>query len=230
MLSSFARFVPPSTVALLAVLALLIILVPAIGALVAARNRDVEDTAARKRARYARTMLILWTMAAIAFYALSLHGETVADVGFHTPASMLWYLVGPVLVAILLTASGAGRGDISDSYARAVRIVVPRDAVEWAWFVPVAATAAICEEFLYRGFALTQVTALTGSVAAGVLVSSIAFGLGHAYQGRIGMTGTALTGVLYALLFVLGGSLWPCMIAHFLQDIAGAAILARRLR
>jgi membrane protease YdiL (CAAX protease family) len=230
MLSSFGRFVAPPTIALVAVLALLVILVPAVGAIVAAKTRALEDTPARKRARYARTMLVLWTMTALAIYALSLHGESLADVGFHPPNSLLWYLAGPVLVAVLLTASGAGRGDVSESYARAVRIVVPRDAFEWAWFVPVAATAALCEEFLYRGYALTQVAGLTGSVAAGVVVSSIAFGLAHAYQGRIGMAGTALTGILYAAMFVAGGSLWPCMIAHFLQDIVGAALLSRRMR
>jgi membrane protease YdiL (CAAX protease family) len=227
---SFARFAPPSSIAVIAVLALLVIFVPALGALVAARNRDIHDTPVRRRLRYARTMLVLWTMTALAIYALSLHGQTVMDVGFRAPDSAVWYFVGPALVAALLTFSGAGRGDISESYARAVRIVVPRDASDWGWFVPVAATAALCEEFLYRGYALMQVAALTGNIAAGAVVSSIAFGLGHAYQGRIGMAGTALTGLFYAALFVVSGSLWPCMIAHFLQDLIGAALLARRLR
>jgi membrane protease YdiL (CAAX protease family) len=209
---------------------LLVIFVPAVGALVAARNRLVQDTQPRKHARYARTILILWTMTALAMYALQLHGESAADIGLHAPANPVWYLVGPVIVAVLLSVSGASRGDVSDSYARAIRIVVPQTPVDWGWFVPVAASAALCEEFLYRGYALTQIAALTGSVTAGVVLSSIAFGLGHAYQGRIGMAGTALTGLLYAGLFVVCGSLVPCMIAHFLQDIVGAAILSRRIR
>jgi membrane protease YdiL (CAAX protease family) len=217
-------------VALIAVLVLLVIAVPAMGALVAARLRSVEDTPVRKRARYARTMLILWTMTALAYYALQLHGETPADVGLRPPENVLWYAVGPLIVAALLSMSGAGRGDVSLNYARAIRPVIPNDAIDWCWFVAVAATAAICEEFLYRGYALTQIAALTHSIFAGVVISSIAFGLGHAYQGRIGMAGTAITGVLYAALFLASGSLVPCMLAHFMQDMFGAALLARRLR
>lgn len=224
------RWLSSESVALIAVLVLLVIAVPAMGALVAARLRSVEDTPVRKRARYARTMLILWTMTALAYYALQLHGETPADVGLRPPENVLWYAVGPLIVAVLLSMSGAGRGDVSLNYARAIRPVIPNDAIDWCWFVAVAATAAICEEFLYRGYALTQIAALTHSIFAGVVISSIAFGLGHAYQGRIGMAGTAITGVLYAALFLASGSLVPCMLAHFMQDMFGAALLARRLR
>jgi len=226
----FPRWLPPESAALVAVLVLLVIAVPAMGALVAARLRNVEDSPARKRARYARTMLILWTMTALAFYALQLHGLTPADIGLRPPSNILWYGVGPLIVAVLLATSGAGRGDISLSYARNIRPVIPNDGVDWVWFVGVAATAALCEEFLYRGYALTQIAAISHSVIVGVVLSSIAFGLGHAYQGRIGIAGTAITGLLYSLLFLASGSLVPCMLAHFMQDMFGAALLARRLR
>jgi membrane protease YdiL (CAAX protease family) len=227
--SSFARFLPPSTVAVVAVLALLLIAVPAVGALTASRTRSAEDVPGRKHARYARTMLVQWTMTALAWYALALHGQTAEDVGLHAPANLLWFVVGPLMVAILLSLSGAGRREISPPYAQAIRSVVPSTTADWIWFVPVAATAALCEEFLYRGYALTQIAALTHNVTAGIVLSSIAFGLGHAYQGRIGMAGAAITGLMYACLFVFSGSLAPCMLAHFLQDIIGASLLSQRL-
>ena len=228
-LSSLVDRLPP-TAALIAVLVLLVISVPAFGALVAARLHAAADSPARKRARYARTMLVLWTMTALAYYALLLHGSTPSDIGLRPPHDVVWFAVGPLIVAVLLSTSGAGRGDISAEYARAVKPVVPESTWDWCWFVPVAATAAICEEFLYRGYALSQIASLTGSITAGVVISSVAFGLGHAYQGRIGMAGTAITGLMYAGLFLASGSLVPCMVAHFMQDIAGAALLARRLR
>jgi len=220
---------PPSSVALVAVLVLLVVAVPAFAALVAVRTRNADDSSLRKRARYARTMLVLWTISAIAYYALALYGETPADVGLVAPNNVAWYGVGPLLAALVLSASGAGRGDISAAYARAIRPVIPKDAGDWFWFVPLAAAAGLCEEFLYRGYALTQIAGLTHNVIAGVVISSLAFGLGHAYQGRIGMAGTALTGLFYAALFLASGSLWPCILAHFLQDLAGGALLSRRL-
>ena len=228
-ISSAAFSLPPSTVALVAVLVLLVLAVPAFAALVAARTRNAEDSPARKRARYARTMLVLWTMTAIAYYALTLYGETSVDVGLRAPSNPLWYGVGPLLAAILIGASGASRNDVSQSYARAIRAVIPKDTVDWFWFVPLAASAGFCEEFLYRGYALTQIAGLTHQWIAGIVISSIAFGLGHAYQGRIGMVGTALTGLFYAALFLASGSLGPCIVAHFLQDIAGGVLLSRRL-
>ena len=224
------RWISSEDFAILAVLALVIIAVPAAGALVAARLRTIADSPAVKRARYARTMLVLWTMTALAYYALALHGLSPADVGLRPAIHPAWYGVGFLIVAVLLGASGAGRGDISPAYARAIRPVIPNDAVDWCWFVGVAASAALCEEFLYRGYALTQLSALSHSVIAGVVISSAAFGLGHAYQGKIGMAGTAITGLVYAALFLASGSLLPCMIAHFIQDIFGGALLSHRLR
>lgn len=221
---------PPSIVAVVAVLVLLLLAVPALGALVAKRMQKTADSPERKRARYARTMLVLWTMTALALYALRLHGLSAADVGLRPADDALWYGVGVLIVAVLLAASGASRGDIPTAYAHAIRSVVPTEAGDWFWFVPVAATAALCEEFLYRGYALTQVAALTHSTVAGIVISSIAFGLGHAYQGRIGMASTAITGLMYSILFVVSHSLAPCIVAHFLQDIAGALILSHRLR
>jgi uncharacterized protein len=230
--SSFARFLPPSIVAVVAVLALLLIALPAVGALTAARTRAAEDVPGGKHARYARTMLVLWTMTAIAIYALALYGEGVADVGVRAPTSPLWYFAGPLVPLILLNVYGRRGGrrvNLSDDYRRKVARVIPTTASDWYWFVPVAATAALCEEFLYRGYAVTQIAALTHNITAGVVVSSIAFGLGHAYQGRMGMAGTAIIGLIYAGLFLISGSLAPCVLAHFLQDIVGARLLSQRL-
>ena len=39
-----------------------------------------------------------------------------------------------------------------------------------------------------------------------------------------------ISGALYAAVFLATGSLYPCMLGHFAQDIAGAAILSRKCR
>jgi len=95
--------------------------------------------------------------------------------------------------------------------------------------VPVAASAGICEEFLYRGYALSIIGSMTGSLIVGAVLSSVAFGIGHAYQGKTGVIGATITGFLYACVFLVTGSLYPCMLGHFIQDMAGAAVLSRRL-
>ena len=49
-------------------------------------------------------------------------------------------------------------------------------------------------------------------------MSSIAFGLGHSYQGAGGMLKTGLAGVAFGVLFVISGSIWLPIIAHALLD------------
>ncbi|HKW45092.1 MAG TPA: CPBP family intramembrane glutamic endopeptidase [Candidatus Eremiobacteraceae bacterium] len=227
---SLASEVQPSTLALFAVLTVVLVAIPVV-ALLRARVDDPERAHERriKHARYARTMLILWGISALALYALRLYGLGPADAGVRPPGAPWEYGAGLIVPALFVLVSG-GRENISPEYLRKVGRVIPIDASDWVWFVPLSATAGLCEEFLYRGYALTQISALTGSLAAGFFLSCAAFGLAHAYQGRMGIVGTMITGALYAAVFLLTGSIVPCMIGHFVQDIVGGFALSRRMR
>jgi membrane protease YdiL (CAAX protease family) len=92
----------------------------------------------------------------------------------------------------------------------------------------VAPTAALCEEFLYRGYLLSQLSVWLGGSLWGWAASSIAFGLAHAYQGLNGMSRAALLGALLAYPVLLLGSLYPSMAAHFLIDAVALAWLGPR--
>ena len=51
-----------------------------------------------------------------------------------------------------------------------------------------------------------------------VIVSSVIFGSLHAYQGIPGMIVITAYGILFALLYIRTGSIWPGIFAHFFQD------------
>jgi uncharacterized protein len=211
-------------------LLVLMIALPAVALGMRKRVRASSTDPVQKRLRYARTIVILWSVTVLALYALRLHGLSPFSVGLRPvrhPSELALGLV--TLAAPLLAAMLGARRELRSDYAQALRAVVPARPSEWWWFVPVAATAGVCEEFLYRGYALTVLSAMTGSVSAGVVLSSLAFGLGHAYQGRTGMLGASFTAVLYCLVFLATGSLYPCMLGHFVQDITGALVLSRKL-
>jgi CAAX protease family protein len=216
---------------LLTILTLLILLIalPLFSMWAAQRVRAAAYHGSRLL-RYARTIVILWSLTGLAVYALRLHHLDTTYVGLRPPRHLWELALGLVtLVAPLLASMSGTRRALEGDYAKAVRAVIPADRGQWIAFVPVAASAGICEEFLYRGYALTVIAAITGSVAAGVVFSSIAFGLGHAYQGKAGIAGTSITGLIYAGVFLATGSLYPCMIGHFVQDVVGAAMLSQRL-
>jgi membrane protease YdiL (CAAX protease family) len=107
-----------------------------------------------------------------------------------------------------------------------MRSLLPRDDADEASFRVLSVTAGICEEVLYRGFALAVLTPLVGVIGA-VIGSSIGFGLGHAYQGSGGFLKTTAVGLVMAGLVLLAGSLWVAMVLHAAVDLNGGA-LARR--
>lgn len=100
------------------------------------------------------------------------------------------------------------------------RALAPTDAGGWALLLGVVLPViAVFEEALFRG-------ALIGALALGLAVdpwllavgSSVAFGLGHGAQGRLGVIVTAVLGFALAALFVLTGSLLIVVVAHYVVN------------
>jgi membrane protease YdiL (CAAX protease family) len=100
-----------------------------------------------------------------------------------------------------------------------VYLLIPETPREKLWAVLIVApTAAFCEEFLFRGYLLTQMHDWLHSLLWAWVVSSVAFGLAHCYQGWSGMTRAGLLGALLAYPVVRWGSLYPAMLAHWMID------------
>ena len=100
-----------------------------------------------------------------------------------------------------------------------------------AWWGPafvlfaVALTPAICEEAIFRGFLFTGLRTRLGAASL-VFVTALIFGLFHLSLARI--VGTTLLGVALGWLVLRGGSLWPAVLAHALNNtvaISGAWLL-----
>jgi len=93
--------------------------------------------------------------------------------------------------------------------------LMPRTASETGTFVLLCVVAAVCEEYVFRGFALGVLTAWTGSAWAGAGVVALSFGLSHGYQRVGGVLRAAGLGMLLAVPVVITGSLFPAIVAHF---------------
>jgi membrane protease YdiL (CAAX protease family) len=109
-------------------------------------------------------------------------------------------------------------------------LLMPRTAAEKAWAVAlVAPTAALTEEFLYRGYLFAIIAGALHSTKWAWVLSSIAFGLAHIYQRPNGMVRAALLGALLAWPLVRTGSLYPSIVAHFLIDAVAFGWLGPKL-
>ncbi len=109
-----------------------------------------------------------------------------------------------------------------------LRALLPRTRRERVTFVLLSLVAGLGEEVAYRGYAITALAAVLGPVGAAVL-SSVSFGVMHAYQGVLGVVRTTVLGGLLAWGFLASGSLWPPIAAHALIDILAGTVLAEHL-
>lgn len=107
-----------------------------------------------------------------------------------------------------------------------IGLLIPEDTPGRITWVAVSFTAGFCEEAAFRGYLMTRLR-LTFKLQNWVIptiVSSVAFGICHAYQGIPGFIVITTYGAMFALLYIRTGSLWPCVIAHSLQDFSALFI------
>jgi membrane protease YdiL (CAAX protease family) len=178
-----------------------------------------------KTALYFSAVASQWILAVVGVLVAIVAWPNWVEMNFHLvawPAFLGWTLLLTVVsvlglgVVLLLERRGWWPEE-----SEVVHLLMPETRREklWALF-GMSPTAGICEEFLYRGFLLAEISGWFHSVVWGVAVSSVVFGLAHVYQGANGMLRAALLGAMLAYPVVRLGSLYPSMTAHFLIDAA----------
>jgi membrane protease YdiL (CAAX protease family) len=113
---------------------------------------------------------------------------------------------------------------------RAVRDLLPQTALETASWLLLSATAGFCEETIFRGYLQQQLSILSRSTAAGLVLQGALFGVCHGYQGVKSVVTLSVYGCLFGLLAQRRRSLRPGMLAHFLQDGVGGVVLREALK
>ena len=108
-------------------------------------------------------------------------------------------------------------------------VLAPETSGERRGFWLLSFTAGICEEILFRGFLMWLIAQWTGLVAA-VILSSILFGCAHIYLGTAYVPKVAIVGLLFALVVVASGSLWPAIVIHAAMDLSSGEISFRVAR
>jgi membrane protease YdiL (CAAX protease family) len=188
-------------------------------------------TSAERLSLYRSTIAFQWIAVGIAAWRAWAHGFTLQQLGlvFRRPALLTGVAIlgGAVLAAlhwVNLRRMGRISSKARESFQRMAERILPRSRSETATFLALAITAGLCEEFLYRGFAMAALARAGLPTWIVILASSVLFGLAHLYQGRGGLIGTLLLGVVFGGLRVAIGSLVPPIAWHAMIDIvAGVA-------
>ena len=101
--------------------------------------------------------------------------------------------------------------------------IIPKTVFELMFWLGLAATAAFCEELIFRRYLTQQFRAWTGNLMFAILLQGVLFGLAHGYYGRV-MVAITVQGWLLGLLAYWRRSLRPGMLAHALQDGIGGVV------
>jgi membrane protease YdiL (CAAX protease family) len=209
-----------------------LVLVAGIPALSYSTDRNTEIRNMPRLALYLSAVISQWLLTLVGVGVVFLVAREVFVKGFAAPP---WRLTLEWAVAIAMVASLAlsvvifceGRGWLPRE-SELVYLLIPGTPRERVWAVLIIApTAAVCEEFLFRGFLLTQANDWMHSLLWAWAVSSVAFALAHFYQGWSGMTRAGLLGALLAYPVVRSGSLYPSMLAHWMIDTVALLWLGR---
>jgi hypothetical protein len=136
-------------------------------------------------------------------------------------------LIGSQIVFNILIASTA-EPEIPDANLQIASALADDPFLLAFWLGPLVwLQAGLFEEFT-RVFMLTRLWQVWPSHAGKWLVligSALLFGLGHAYQGGLGIVGTSLIGFILGWHFLTYGRVLPLIIGHALYDTVVIAMM-----
>lgn len=193
----------------------------------------------QKLVLYGSTIAFQWILMSLVAWRALARGLTVAELGLAprlTAELVLWSLAGILLFGAFqwfnLRRIGRMTGAIPDFMRKLAERLLPNSPLELAPYCALAVTAGFCEEFLYRGFAMAAFSRMGVTAWMAVIISSVLFGLAHTYQGKSGIVGTTVLGLVFGIARLAFQSLLPVMVWHsavdLLAGVAGPRFLLRR--
>ena len=180
---------------------------------------------------YGSTIAGQWVITGLVSWRALARGLSAGDLGLANHGGANTILGSSALAALAgtlhwLNLRRVGKSPAKDpELMRALaRKILPVNSVELLPYCALALTAGVCEEFLYRGFAMGALSRVGFPAWAVVILTAVLFGLAHAYQGRSGILGTLVMGILFGVVRLAYDTLVPVMMMHTVVDlVAGIA-------
>jgi len=194
-------------------------------------------SAVERLALYASTIAFQWVAVAVVAWRAKAHGFTASQLGLTIPDGsriLVAALIGALIIAALqwlnLRRVGKLPVEARGSLQALAERILPQSTVELLPYLALAITAGLCEEFLYRGFAIAVFVHVGLQAWAAVLASSVLFGLAHSYQGRGGMMMTLVIGLVLGSSRLAYDSLVPAIFWHSAVDVVAGTAGPRYLK
>ena len=193
-------------------------------------------SAVERRATYLLTIAFQWVATVLVIWRVEARGVTRAALGIALPEPGRAFAAAFVLTSGLVAYQLWSLAQMSllprekqGVEGELARKLMPQSRREWPVFAALTVTVALCEEFIFRGFAYAAIQIVIENPWAAMLGSSVLFSLAHAYQGARGMRTTFLVGLIFAAAREWSGSLAPVVLAHFATDFVVGVLAPQRL-
>ncbi len=186
------------------------------------QTRMAEEITSPLLEVYLPTIVLQLAVLLVVLIALRSEPASLRSIGFANydrwsfPIAVLFFVVANIVMwilqVLLLSHDPTTFANITS--------ILPDSALDKGVWVLLCAVVAVSEEVTFRGYLLTRISSLAGGrLWAGVIISTLAFASGHLYQGIGGFIVIFVYGMMFAALYLGTRSLWPGLIAHFLQDV-----------
>jgi len=180
-----------------------------------------------KLSLYGSTIAFQWVLTGVVAWRALARGLTTTQLGLGrqlSPGLVLVALAGAGLLGAFqwlnLRRVSRMSGPTPDLMRKLAERLLPRNTLEFAPYCALSLTAGVCEELLYRGFAMAALCRVGMPTWIVAVITSVLFGLAHAYQGKSGIVGTALMGFVLAGCRLWTRTLIPAMVWHSAVDLA----------
>ncbi len=174
------------------------------------------------------TIVVQWGIFLLLYLTAYREGTGLRGLGFVRVKGVdfLWAIAFLLAANLILSGLAWLLAQIGLPMPGELVFLIPVDPVGKVVWVMVSVTAGVCEETAFRGYLMTRLRIIGNlrSWAIPIILSSVAFGACHAYQGWPGFIVISVYGALFALLYIRTKRIWPVIIAHSLQDFSALFI------
>ena len=193
-----------------------------------------DDLDAKGRAaQYWSNVVALALVAGLALWLWLWRGRPASELGLTAggPRATLTLLAGLALAAglALYYRRLLGRTEHLDDIKRELLAdapVVPRARADLPSWTALSLTAGVAEEIVYRGYLIWYLGQFMPEALA-VPGAAAVFTLGHLYQSPKSAAKVFLLALVFGVLYVWSGALWPVMVAHAMVDLAAGVFSIR---
>lgn len=200
-----------------------------------ALRRDLETDPAAREHFYRRAILSIPLVVAVFAIVVWVGGESWRDAGIAwddtatekafgaSVAALLGAVAAVAAVAAVFGAVAPGADRRASDASKLLSPTTPRERRLWPL---VALTAGVTEELVYRGLFVLHLHALVPSWRPGVLVvlSAVAFGLAHRYQGPFGVVSSGVLGLAFGIVTIVVGNVLLVVALHTLWDVMAGRV------